>query len=224
MRPPLAPHPLREDHERIRVAQLVSRYRRRAASERLRLYRQHLQVSVTAATPLLQRVAEEPSVDVRAALHRLRPPHGWPDVPPLGSWTSVAQVLRHYDRHGATVDRHDRSRSVALCEGRHPLGRLILHVVGARLELTSRIGDVVVKTDGEAIQIVLPFHLPDTIDEALAGRPLNCLVGHRWFKSEGWTIVRVERPAGARRPRTIVRVDTGLEPYVMPWRRLVARL
>ncbi|MDQ2762360.1 MAG: hypothetical protein M3Y22_02350, partial [Pseudomonadota bacterium] len=71
-----------------------------------------------------------------------------------------------------------------------------------------------------AVDLVFGFHLPDTLEIALVGRPAHCLVQHPWFASDDWTITQVRRSKGAA-PRTTVTVMTGDQPFSLPWRRLL---
>lgn len=210
--------------ERARVGMMVSRYRRRAAAERLALYRRHLQVTVVHATPLLRMLVADQGVDVRGAFQRLRPPHGWPDVASRGSWLTLAQVMsghRALSRRDRDRGRMDPSRTVVVRDHRHPDGTLILNLTGDAVEVTVRIGEVTLRTSGGFIDVVLGFDLPATIELAIVGRPARCLIEHPWFADERWVVDRVQRKEKGMHPRTTVTVSTGQEQFALPWRRLL---
>lgn len=208
--------------ERARVGMMVSRYRRRAAVERLALYRRHLQVTVAHATPLLRMLVADLGVDVRGALQRLRPPHGWPDVSRTGSWLTFAQVMSGR-RRSVRPDRvrMDPSRTVVIRDHRDPAGTLILNIGRDAVEVTVRIGEVTLRTCGGFIDVVLGFELPATIELAIVGRPARCLIDHLWFADERWVVDSVRRGDKGMHPRTTVTVATGQEPFALPWRRLL---
>lgn len=207
--------------DRARVGREISNFRRRLAAARLRLYRQHLQVTVTRATPLLDMVVRDQGVDFRGAMHRLQAPYGWPDARRSSRLAvSIAKMLGHRRPNLSDgIDAHDASRTVLVRTRSDPAGQLLFRVVGDCLELTTRIGEISIRTEEGFVLIVLPFHLPDTLEMALIGRAVSFLVGHPWFSDERWVIDSIHRSV---RNMTF-KVTTGYDSLRMPWNRLLSQ-
>lgn len=206
--------------DRARVSREISSFRRKLATARLRLYRQHLQVTVTRATPLLAMVIRDEGIDFRGAMQRLQAPYGWPDARRSSRLVvSIAKMLGHRRPNLSDgMDAHDACRTVLVRSRADPAGQLMFRVAGGSLELTTRVGEVSIRTEDGFVLIVLPFHLPDTLETALIGRPVSFLVGHPWFTDERWVIDSVHRSV---RNMTF-KVATGYEPLCMPWQRLLS--
>lgn len=208
-------HPGMEDL--ISVRREISRYRRQAAAERLALYRKHLQVTVTRATPLLARIAREDGFDLKGALMKLRPPGGWPDrVQVLGGLERPRMIRRMFGARLA-IWPFSSGQAVMVRDGDHPAGALSVGLNQGAVELLLTIGRVLVATREGQIVLSLPFAVPEAVAGAATGRSVGDLVGHRWFADPRWVIDRVR----GEDLRTTIWVRADHEPFRMPWRRLL---
>lgn len=214
-----APIPSRDEAQLrlIEVNRRISRWRHAWLHERLALYRQHLQVSVTEVSPLLPLIAKAQQVDVRATMWRLKPPFGWPEHDVRRREKGTLLTIGSHLRRDRSFSRFDPARTIVVRDRNDPIGILLLRVTDTAVELTMQIGDVTIRTDGGLLQLFLPFDLPETVKAAVLGRPVGFLVGHACFSDRRWLIRKVE-PHGKC---TRLAVQTGQIPFTMPWGRMI---
>jgi hypothetical protein len=201
------------------VRSLVDTFRTTWSRDRLRLFRQHLQVTIRSCTPLLSRISAIEGLDPISALWSLRPPSEWPHSP---STNSAIVVCGGQMRRKAVIPPRSRSSSdvcLTLRAADDPRGWLLLRVGRKSIELTGQVGDSQVRTLPGMLYVRMPHGVPNTILQAAVGRPLADLVDHPWFHSTDWTIRRI-RPSGWG---AWIAVSTGRERFDMPWASLLPR-
>lgn len=199
------------------VRSLVDTFRATWSRDRLRLFRQHLQVTIRSCTPLLSKISAVEGLDPRLAMWSLRPPSEWPRSP---SGRSTIVVRGGHIRRKAFAAPRPRGPSevcLTLREADDPRGYILLRVGRKSVELTGQVGNSQVRTMSGMLYVRMPHGIPNTILQAAVGRPIADVIDHPWFHATDWTIRRI-RPSGWG---AWIAVSTGRVPFDMPWAGLL---
>lgn len=192
-------------------------------SERLRLFRRHLQLAVTRVSPLV--LAALPARVLLPVLERLVPPSSWPSAGLTSPWVwkfgiEAADLACQVPRQGM---KGRRSCSALLRHGGvtvrllgDPQGMLGVKVIGRQLELLAMDDDVLVATQGALVRIRLPMEVPETLRAGAAGLELDAVVRHPLTAGRGYEVRRMVALEGT----TLVEAWTGCLPFRMPWPQL----
>ena len=195
----------------------------RTETERLRLFRLHLGATVIRVSPLLLTLAAVEHVSIEEAVARILPPQDWPwrplyDFPPAvirraqqrKAWlgavgqTEVARFRRTFADPGVVIRGAD-----------HRHGRFAVRPVGAVLGFTAAIGPGLLSAFGTTVLLKLPHGLPETLLDAIPGRPLDQIVHHAILVGRGYTASRVQPDLSDGLPVISFRVP--LVDFRMPW-------
>lgn len=192
----------------------------------VRAYRSLLQETVFEASPLVRTLVPH---ELRDALHRLRPPLFEPDHRLHGlawryAWRSSRIVLgpslkrcglqARRDFTGRSFGRLFRRDGAIAGIAKGEVDRLIgIRVVGSRLEVGMRVGEVLIMTLKGRVRVFLPHAIPETLASAATGREMEEVVAGEMFDGHGYRICE----ARIEGDRTVIDAVTGLLPFVMPW-------
>ncbi len=99
-------------------------------------------------------------------------------------------------------------------------GALGIRVSPQGLEIGAQLGSAHVRTLGGVADLTLGIELPETLKDALSGRPVDDLVDHGLFAARGYVVERVvdhpsPRAASGLVTRLVLR--TGMVPWSPPW-------
>lgn len=176
-----------------------------------------MQLAVTTATPLLDRIGMDCGLDVASVLHSLHPSSRWPFA------TKPSHTFAKTWMSGAPRRRRRRRTDI-----RHVLtvpgivgldAPLQLQVTRTSVEVSFEIGPCLVRTLSGGLYVRILRRLPDVVAAAAVGRPLADLFEHRWLDDRDWRPRRT-RPAGVG---MWLVVETGQVPFEMPWPWLIDR-
>ena len=193
--------------------------------ERLRLYRLHLQASVSRISPVALDLAAQGGFGIDQIARRLRVPKGWPwpgGVAPLScgigvNWLSLGRkALRRSfvgsdRRFAARLDRD----GVLMRGCEDPAGELGFLVSGDELQAVARLGECILHTRRGSCSVLLPRRLPETIQCALIGRPIGDMIGHPVLSGRRYRILSVQDRGTAS--GSVVVFATATRPLELPW-------
>ncbi|TPG40577.1 hypothetical protein EAH79_11830 [Sphingomonas koreensis] len=162
-------------------------------------------------------------VSLADAVGRILPPQDWPwrplnDFPP-------ALVRRAQQRKAwlGTVGRTEVARfrrtfaqpGVVIREADHPRGRFAIRPVGAVLGFTAALGPALLSAFNSTALLKLPHGLPETLLDAMPGRPLDQIIDHPVLNNRGYTVRRVQPDLTDALPVITFRVP--LIKFTAPW-------
>ena len=205
------------------VAVAIADFLVRTETERLRLFRQHLQASVVQVSPLLLDLAAMEQVDLAEATSLMHPPQDWPwrplaepANPAMRQWQARRWMFGQDAERGAgRFRRAFASPGVVIRDADHPRGRLAIRPSGGVLAFTADIGACRLTACGPIAMFRIPEHLPETLVMAMPGRRLGQLVEHPLFRDRDCKVRSVMTDPTDDLPVLTFRVP--LVPFAMPW-------
>lgn len=210
-----------ESGSRARLREAMRRFASHTEEERLRLFRLHLQLTVSRVSPLAVDLLAYAGTSLAEASAGLVPPPTWPRA-----------LLKAHDdgfdadpwsggRRSVTVNGSSLRRAIRLAmlnPPRRPIGTvgndLSLMAVGDRIEVTAALAGCRLQTYGGMASLLLAQTLPETIVAAAPGRPIDALIAHPVFDGRGYPVYDVRDGHG---PGHAVTFRTGMLPWRMPW-------
>ncbi|MGY2733585.1 hypothetical protein [Sphingomonas sp. UYP23] len=195
----------------------------RTETERLNLFRMHLGAMVTRISPLLPALAAIEGVSVGDAVTLIHPPTDWPWRPlfddpsallrrsqrrkdwlsTVGEW-EVARFRRTFANPGVVIRDADQVR-----------GRFAIRPVGKVLGFTAALGPCLLSAFGTSALLKLPYALPETLVDAMPGRPLVQIIQHPIFLGCGYRVIRVQPDLSDQLP--VITFRAPLVDFQMPW-------
>lgn len=183
-----------QDHAPEAVALQIARFLERTESERLRLFRLHLQTSIKQVSPLLLDLAELESIPLIKAAGLIYPPADWPgrpflDYPP--TWRSLQlRAWRHVwsRRAEAQFERMFASPGVIIRKFHDPRGRFGIRPCRTVLGFATGLGPCVLTAFSSTAILKLAQRLPETFTASLRGRCLGDIVDHPLFTGRHYRI------------------------------------
>ena len=205
------------------VALRIADFLIRTETERLRLFRLHLQSTVRRVSPLLIDLCTTEGISIDSTVTLIYPPEDWPwrplhDVPPL-------LVRRTQQRKGwlASPTKYDASRFERLFKNpgvvirgvMHQRGRFAIRPSGEVMGFTASIGPCLLSAFGSSAMLKLSEMLPETLMNAMPGRQLDALVDHPVFRGRKYRVTRVMPDLNDGLP--VLTFRAGLIPFVIQW-------
>lgn len=195
----------------------------RTETERVRLFRKHLEATVTRVSPLLPALAATEGLSLAGAVKLILPPEDWPWRPLFEFPPGLARRAQHYkvgpgSSAGAEIARFRRAFAkpgLILRDAGHERGRFAIRPVGAVLGFTAALGPCLLTAFGTSALLKLPYELPETLSLALPGRPLEQLIQHPIFEGRGYFVSRVQPCLSDRLPVVMFRAP--LVGFRVPW-------
>lgn len=198
-------------------------------TERNRLYRLHLQTTVTKVSQLATDLAGHSGLTLGDVADRLPLPGAWPWRIGEGRlmvtsrrWRPIGSAVR---LKGGVSSSALRSwpRLGPFAANIRPYGdddgELAFVAVDDVLEAVARLGSCIVQTFRGSGRLLLPEMLPETLVVTLPGQPLDDLVQHSVLCGRGYVITDVEKAEYDQ--AHVVTFTNGLRPHSMPWAQLI---
>lgn len=223
----IAIEPIREPN--CRVAPRV-----RTAAEKLvveqdlargRLYRMHLQASVTTINRLALDVAATSGDGPLEVAAKLTPPFDWPwralgrqSTP--AAWWAAMELVEHGPAPTAAAYYHASDRPAAAVQSGACQGADVLrfHARRSCIDVEGRLGPGFLFTRGACASLEIPDDLPRAVAAALPGRDVSDLVGHPLLDGRSYVIRSTASTAWGH-----LRIDfaTGVDRVLLPWAELL---
>ena len=197
-------------------------------AERLRLYRLHLQATVTRISPLTRDLATLATDGFEGVARGLRPSPSWPwrlvELRDDGSRHRYAHRFRDMVAHHYSEWPYSRSARAAIptassARDRGPAENHRFFAVGAQVEVAGMVGACPLQTCGPLASIALPEPLPETIAVAVVGRTIDALVEHPALAGRGYVVESARRPSDGG--GHIITFATNVVRCRMPWAHLL---
>lgn len=206
-----------------KVAFEIADFLVRTETERVELFRRHLQATVRKVSPLLLDLAILQGVRLAGAVWAMRPPQDWPwrpldDVPP-----GLVRRLRltHYQPNfskgsvARRFERHFASPGVVIRGVGDPAGALAIRPIGKVLGFSAEVGACVLTAFTSTAQLRLPTPLPETLAMAMPGCRLDRIVDHAIIAGRDYTVRRVILDTHDGLP--VIFFSARLVPMAFPW-------
>jgi len=180
------------------VALEVASFLERTESERLRLFRLHLQTTITRVSPLLLDLAAFESISLSEATALIYPPQGWPghpvsDFAPLPIWKLLQKkAWRQVSgrRDAVRFQRMFANPGVIIRTFNDPRGRFGIRPCRTVLGFTAGIGSCVLTAFGSTAILKLGEQLPASVLASIDGYRLGDVVDHPIFAGRAYLIHR----------------------------------
>lgn len=204
----------------------VERFVAAAESERLMLFRMHLQATIRSASPLVMDLAEQLHVDLVAGFQKVRPPSQWPWRPRTSATrASVHPGLAAYNHpdprrglvHGMFRRRVADPGFVHFGDGDDLLA---FHFDGQWLSMEGWIGSCNVRVVKGMAALTLPPGFPDTLALAMVGRQVDALVDSPALAGRGYRVRRVREAKPGAGPTLVF--HAGRMRLTLPWPHLLS--
>ncbi|MCP3732219.1 hypothetical protein M9978_17500 [Sphingomonas sp. MG17] len=203
-------------HERARTDLAVQLERFPVAVNLLRraLFRQHLMLNVSYATPLLGIVSRMEGIDFAEAAWFIALPRGWPERP-LATDARITShgIERDFSFSRSQVWRRHRLAGTVVRTTLRSDDMIGMRVLSDGMELTVIDGALRIETYHGLGRVLLDHAVPATIANAAIGRPIDSLIDHRWLARTRWPVLRIDEGEN----RTSIIFETGRDPWSMPW-------
>ena len=173
------------------------------ARKRRRMWRMHLQASVTRINRLALDVAVAPGIGPAEMAAMLEPPRDWPwamlDTGPVPSSWGIDDAIGHAP--ASRMERHYGGGCVwdigSGVDGKAPCSpeELRFRADGSCIEVEGRLGRGYLATSGETASLEIPDDLPVPVAAPLAGRTIDDLLGHQLFAGREYVIRSAREPS-----------------------------
>ena len=205
------------------VALAIADFLARTETERLRLFRAHIQLTVVRTSLLLLELAAMEQIDLEGATALMQPPRNWPWRPmndaPSSAWKrhQAHRLLVGLDLRRAAM-RFERlfvDPGVVIRGFDHLLGRFAICPCGDTLAFASTLGPCRLSVFGSTAMMRLPEPLPDSLVTAMPGRRIGGIIDHPLLRDRDYLIREVVITPSNRLP--ILTFNVPLVPYAMVW-------
>jgi hypothetical protein len=203
----------------VRIADFLVR----TETERLSLFRLHLQAQVRRVSPLLLDLAAMEGVSLSGAVGLMYPPQDWPWRPLYDAPTMLVRQSQRVKGWLGSPGTKDSGRfrrafanpGVVIRDVEHPRGRFGIRPAGEVMAFTAAIGPCLLSAFGASAMLKLPEPLPETLLMSMPGRQLDRLVEHPAFVDRSYRVIRVQPDLSDGLP--IITFRAPLIPFEMPW-------
>ncbi len=203
----------------IRIADFLVR----TETERLSLFRLHLQATVRRVSPLLIDLAVMEGVSLGGAVGLMYPPRDWPwrplqdppRAPTRRSLQRMGSLASQGAKDGGRFRRAFVNPGLVVRDVGHPRGCFGIRPCGDVMGFAASLGPCLLSAFGPSAMLKLPGRLPETLAMAMPGRMLDALVDHPAFAGRGYRVVRVETDPVDDLPILVFRAP--LITFEMPW-------
>jgi hypothetical protein len=181
------------------VARRIVDFLERLESERLLLFRLHLQATIRRTSPLLLDLAEFEGISLIEASSIIYPPQDWPRQPFFDSWRLPIWKTLHRRNSRPACARREAMRFERMFANPgaiirpydDPRGRFAIRPWRSVLGFTAALGPCVLTAFGSTAVLKLADQLPETVLASLIGRKLGLIVDHPIFAGREYSIRRV---------------------------------
>jgi hypothetical protein len=180
------------------VARRIADFLERTETERLQLFRLHLQATVTRVSPLLLDLAAIEDLSLKDITALIYPPRDWPrrpflDFSPIPLWKWLHKKAWRASSARREVLRFERmfaNPGVIIRPFDDPRGKFAIRPCRTVLGFTADLGPCVLTGFGSTAVLKLDEQLPEIIMASLAGRTLGEVIDHPIFAGRDYEIRR----------------------------------